>query len=119
VVVGTRGQTPVAGPQLQSAFGLLSTYVRFTTISAATIRRPAAARDYLRLAPWGIGTLTGTVYPARTGALVQIQEWSGKRWRTIQRLPVARDGTYTGAVPTGSYRVLYNQVTGPTVSIGL
>lgn len=119
VVVGTRGRAAVTGAQLQSAFGLLSTYVRFTTISATAIRRPAVARDYLRLAPWGIGTLTGTVYPAPAGALVQVQGWRGKRWRTIQRLPVANDGTFTVAVPTGSYRILYNQVTGPTVSIGL
>jgi stage II sporulation protein D len=33
VVVGTKGQTTVTGGQLQSAFGLLSTWATFTTIS--------------------------------------------------------------------------------------
>jgi stage II sporulation protein D len=34
-VVGTKGRSPVTGPQLQSIFGLASTYMSFTTISSA------------------------------------------------------------------------------------
>ena len=67
-VVGTHGATAVTGPELQSRFGLMSTYMRFTTVSARAIRRAPhvphlvegdrrvrdlalAARDY-KLAVW-------------------------------------------------------------------
>ena len=40
VVIGTRGTTTVTGSQLQSAFGLLSTWANFITISAAAGQVP-------------------------------------------------------------------------------
>jgi stage II sporulation protein D len=116
VVVGTRGATPVTGPQLQSVFGLMSTYMRFTTISAATVRRSPAARDYLKLTVWD--TLSGSVYPLRRGSSVLVQQRSRKGWRTALRLSPGADGSYRAALSPGSYRVLYGQAAGPTVTIG-
>jgi len=40
VVLGTAGSTTVSGAQLQSAFGLLSTWARFTVISSSPGRAP-------------------------------------------------------------------------------
>ncbi len=83
-VVGTRGLTPVTGLQLQSVFGLMSTYMRFTTISAVRIHRAPAARDYLKLALWD--TLSGSVYPLRPGTPVLVQRLGRKGWHTTLRL---------------------------------
>jgi stage II sporulation protein D len=121
-VVGTRGTTQVTGPELQSLFGLMSTYMRFTTISATTIRRPPIPRasfERVRSPYWGTGTLAGSVYPAGRGAVASIQIWGGKRWRTVKAVRLKRDGAYSAEVAApGRYRVLYGQIAGPTVAIG-
>jgi hypothetical protein len=110
----------------------MSTYMSFTTISARALRRAPhlpelaegdrrvrnlalAARDY-KLAVWD--TLGGTVYPARAAVPVLVQARVRRRWRTILRLRVARDGSYHAALASGSYRIVYGQVAGPTVTIG-
>jgi stage II sporulation protein D len=116
VVVGTHGSTPVTGPQLQSLFGLMSTYMRFTTISASSIRRAPAARDYLKFAIWD--TLSGSVYPARPGASVLVQSRRRRGWRAAFRLSVGRDGSYQAALAPGTYRIVYGQVDGPAITIG-
>jgi hypothetical protein len=57
-IVGTRGSTSVTGAQLQSAFGLATTYAAFTTISTTVSH----------------GALAGSVYPARPrGGSVTVQ----------------------------------------------
>jgi SpoIID/LytB domain protein len=126
-VVGTRGQTSVTGPQLQSAFGLLSTYMRFTTISASRVVRPRASVDALwRLRPaalravlGGPPSLSGAVFPASRGAAVVLQHWTRHGWRNVGRTRIGTEGTYQLADPgSGSYRVLYDQVAGPTVTFG-
>jgi SpoIID/LytB domain protein len=121
-VVGTGGTTRVTGPQLQSVFGLMSTYMHFTTISAVTIQRaqaPRATFERVRSPFWTTGTLAGSVYPAGRGATVSIQALTGKRWHTVRRLRVGSTGSYSARVAApGSYRVLYGQVAGPTVAIG-
>ncbi|HTX33245.1 MAG TPA: SpoIID/LytB domain-containing protein [Solirubrobacteraceae bacterium] len=121
-VVGSQGTTQVTGPELQSLFGLMSTYMRFTTISATTISRPRISRaafERVRSPYWGTGTLTGTVYPAGRGAVVSIQIWGGKHWRTVKTLRLRDNGTYRVEVAApGSYRALYGQVAGPTVALG-
>jgi stage II sporulation protein D len=119
-VVGSRGATAVTGPQLQSVFGLMSTYMRFTTISAATIHRPPVSRAAFERvrSPFWTGVLTGNVYPAGRGAVVSIQAWTGKRWRTVRRVRVGSGGRYQVQLATpGSYRALYDQVAGPTVAV--
>jgi stage II sporulation protein D len=121
-VVGTRGTTDVTGPQLQSAFGLMSTWMRFTTISATTIRRghvPRAAYEHVLSLPWSSATLSGTVFPYAKRATVAIQVQTRKGWRTVARVRVGFGGGYTVQLAaTGSYRVVYDQVAGPTVTIG-
>ena len=116
-VVGTRGVTSVTGPQLQSAFGLMSTYLRFTTISAARVKRRTFA--HMATQSWGVGTLGGTVFPASRGEFVTIQVRSRRRWRTIQRVRVGTHGAYTAQVrDTGTYRVVFDQAIGPTITLG-
>jgi stage II sporulation protein D len=41
-IVGTRGTTPVTGPQLRSRFGLFDTWAFFTTVSSSAKRAPLA-----------------------------------------------------------------------------
>ena len=120
-VVGTRGTTQVTGPQLQSAFGLLSTYMRFTTISAVTIHRatlPRAAFEHVKTPVWSQATLSGSVFSAPGGALVTLQTATRRGWHALRRIRLGRDGSYTADLPAGRYRVLYEQVVGPTVTVG-
>jgi hypothetical protein len=68
---------------------------------------------------WTTETLTGSVYPAARRAVVSLQLWSGKRWHTVARVRVGSQGTYRARLAApGSYRVLYNQIAGPTVTTG-
>jgi stage II sporulation protein D len=115
-VLGTRGVTRVTGPQLQRVFGLMSTYMRFTTISAARVRRKPAARDYLKLSVWN--TLSGSVYPARPGSPILVQTSGRHGWHTTLRVSAGSDGSYQAALSPGSYRIVYARVAGPTVTIG-
>lgn len=119
-VVGTRGITQVTGPELQSRFGLMSTYMRFTTISAQTIhRKPVSHAAFERLrAPFlNLEPLRGTVYPAPRGALVSLQRLTRKGWQTVRRIRVGSGGSYSAWAAPGAYRVLYEQVAGPTVTV--
>ncbi len=116
-VVGTRGATSVTGPQLQSLFGLMSTYMRFTTISATRISRRTT--PHLATQSWSLATLTGAVFPALRDGAVTIQVRSRRGWRTIQRVRVRAGGGYTAQVgDTGSYRVVYDEVIGPVITLG-
>jgi stage II sporulation protein D len=127
VVVGTRGKTAVTGPQLQALFGLPSTYMRFTTLSATKHHRPrfvGAALD--RFYPTALQSaaraqlamLSGFVFPATKGSIVAIQRRTVKRWRTVRRLRVGRSGSYSWSVAAkGSYRVFYEGVAGDAITI--
>jgi stage II sporulation protein D len=121
-VVGTHGTTSVTGPQLQSAFGLMSTYMRFTTLSASKTTRgtvPRAAFEHVRSVPWGSGTLSGSVFPAARRAVVAVQVRTRKGWRAVERVRTRADGSYTARVSaTGTFRVVYSGVVSPTVTIG-
>ena len=126
-VVGSRGKTSVTGPQLEQLFGLPSTYMRFTTISAARRHRPAASRDSLaRVYPTALRAvarssgwmLSGFVFPASKGSTVAIQRRTGKRWRTVRRLRVGAAGGYAISLRRGSYRVLYGGLAGDPVTLG-
>jgi stage II sporulation protein D len=127
-VVGSRGTTPVTGPQLQQLFALPSTYMRFTTVSSVTIRRPAPALDvrggvhpgwFDAMDVAGAPTLIGFVFPAAKGSVVAIQLHRGKRWETVRRIRVGSAGGYSTTIaPARAYRVLYDGVAGPTVTAG-
>jgi stage II sporulation protein D len=125
VVVGTGGSTNVTGPQLQSAFGLLSTYMRFTTISmardAGSGSGPAARGSSLRaVAASRIPGVSGDVFPAVAGARITLERLTPHHgWRALRRVGVAPTRAYDFAlVDSGHYRVIYDQVAGPTVSVG-
>jgi stage II sporulation protein D len=125
-VLGSGGSTTVTGPQLQSAFGLMSTYMSFSTISSTATDAPARARPHLAmlgaalervaLPPPG---LHGKVFPARRGARVRVQERVGSRWLTVRRrVRLRRRGTYSVRLGhAGLYRVVYRGLDGPAVRV--
>jgi hypothetical protein len=137
-VIGTAGSTTVTGAQLQGAFGLLSTWASFTTISAAAGHTPPpsptpssggahAASDLavlsqlkraFALAGQTVPVLRGSVVPARKGDSVTIQARAGKEWRPISRVRLGRGGAYTVRVPgPGVYRTVYRGLDGPSVVV--
>lgn len=99
-VVGSRGRTIVSGATLQGIFGLATTYA-FTTISSTVSGR----------------TLTGAVYPARTGWTVWVQASTNAGWHTIARAAVGSRGTYSAPLPAaGTYRPQFQRISGPSVT---
>jgi len=139
-VVGTKGTTSVTGTHLQQAFGLLTTYAAFTTITtlpgggpvgAASADRPrlpsgdAGAQAVAALIPLvrsmvagALPALHGSVFPAAGGATVAIQEQQHGSWQTVTSVQLQRDGSYQAQLPgSGTYRVVYRGIDGPAVSI--
>lgn len=100
-VVGTRGQTEVSGGELQSAFGLYSTWAAFTTISTLDPRN----------------FVSGRVYPAPRRSVAFVQAWAGRGWRTVRRTGVSPSGYYRVRVPPGRYRIVYASLPGPAVIV--
>ena len=110
-VIGTGGTVSVTGSQLEGAFGLLSTWAAFTTISSSASPTPAAAprvvsdnlarssrRSSARSGRWTTPsqTLSGNVVPAGKGAHVTLEVRAGKRWRRDRRCAAsARGGSYS------------------------
>ena len=95
-VIGTGGTVSVTGSQLEGAFGLLSTWAAFTTISSTASPTPAAAphivsnnlAEVLSQVKRAFGqmanatqTLSGAVFPAGKGAHVTLRSGPGGRWR--------------------------------------
>lgn len=126
-VVGSRGVTSVTGPQLEGVFGLPSTYVRFTTVSSAKVHRPPASNDMItHLYPAALPRvlrgprwmLDGSVFPASKGSPVTVQRLGRKGWRNVERIRADASGSYAVALGAGTYRVVYDAVAGPSVSIG-
>jgi stage II sporulation protein D len=138
VVIGSAGSTTVTGAQLQGAFGLLSTWASFTTISAAAGQTPPpsstpssgganAASDLavlsqlkraFALAGQTVPVLRGRVVPARSGDSITIQARAGKEWRPISRVRLGRGGAYSTQVPRpGVYRTVYRGLDGPSVVV--
>jgi stage II sporulation protein D len=134
-VLGTGGSTTVTGSELEGAFGLLSTWAQFTTISstaapapAAAVAKPHAASSDLaiiaqmktlfgQLADSG-QTLTGTIFPAGKGTHVTVQVREGAHWRKAAVARVSRGGSYAVRVTiAGVYRVVYRGLSGPSVVV--
>lgn len=131
-VIGTHGTVSVTGSQLEGAFGLLSTWAAFTTISSSAAPTPTAAagdakgeeaviaqmkRVFGQMAN-ASQTLSGTILPAREGAHVTIQVRAGKHWRRSGVAPVGSGGAYAVRVTTpGTYRVVYRGLDGPSVVV--
>jgi stage II sporulation protein D len=132
-VIGTKGSITVSGAQLQSAFGLLSTWASFTTISGSAGQAPVTgpvhgATDLgvitqLKRAFALIGertpVLQGRVVPARAGDSVTVEMRAGKRWRRVGSVRLGKRGAFAiGVGRPGVYRTVYRGLDGPSVTIG-
>lgn len=107
-VVGTKGSSTLSGGALASLFGLLSTNVSFTTISARA-----------GVAAGGVHTLTGTVFPAPTGSTITLQRRLGSRWSVVSNARMLT--AYRFVLPVtaaGVYRVGWGSVSGPPINVG-
>jgi stage II sporulation protein D len=131
-VIGTAGTTTVTGSQVQSAFGLPSTWASFTTISTVAGRVPTpggvhAATDLavitqlkraFALAGETIPVLRGSVVPAGNGATVMIEVRAGNGWRKSSTVRLGKRGGYAVRVPrAGTYRAVYRGLDGPSVVV--
>jgi stage II sporulation protein D len=149
-VVGSAGSTTVTGATLQNDLGTPSTWMSFTTVSAAgiktvstvsapavtsttqTVTTPAtsstptpqsggvglAASLRGHLLPGRAYAVTGTIFPAVAGATVTVQLQIGRSWTSVTSGAQDTSGDYSIPVPTvGTYRVLYNGIVGPTISV--
>jgi stage II sporulation protein D len=140
-VVGSGGTSRVSGSQLQQAFGLLTTYAAFTTITTQSGEVPSAARAsgkrvtiphgesgdqavvalvplVRNLVAGSLRALHGTIFPVQSGAQVQIQQHSSGSWHTVTRCSLQTDGSYQAPLPgPGSYRVVYRGLDGPAVTV--
>ena len=131
-VIGTRGTARVTGSQLERAFGLLSTWARFTTISLSTDPTPTAAagdttgeeaviaqmkRVFGQMAN-ASQTLHGTIVGAGIGAVVTVEVRAGDHWRKRSVVRLGTGGAYAvRVVGAGIYRVVYRGLDGPSVVV--
>ena len=132
-VLGTRGRTRVSGATLRSRFGLYDTWAYFSSIATRKAPPPKAQQPPERAAGEGtggarasrsmtrsrvIGSLAGTVLPARAGELVTVQVRRDGKWRDVIATRVGRDGAYRAAVTrSGLYRVVVRGDAGPAVRV--
>jgi stage II sporulation protein D len=131
-VIGTRGTVSVTGSQLEGAFGLLSTWAAFTTISSSAGPTPTAgpahdAGDLAILSQMkrlfgqmanASQTLSGRITPAGKGTHVTIEIRAGKHWLGSGVAAVRADGRYSVRLAfAGVYRVVYRGLDGPSVSV--
>jgi stage II sporulation protein D len=137
-VIGTRGTVSVTGSQLEGAFGLLSTWATFTTISSSTGPTPTPTPTPTAESSRADGvlaiiaqierafgqmdntsqTLRGTIFPGRKGAQAKLEVLHGKRWRRASVVRLGRGGAYAFRVTSpGEYRVVYHGLAGPWVHV--
>jgi stage II sporulation protein D len=141
-VVGTGGRTKVSGAELQSRFGLMSTWARFATVTtnsahvAKGLLIPVIGRaeGFIELANETATEMTaflhallgsrtvpilyGAAFPASTGQTALVQRWVGGNWRTVGKAKLGVGGNYLVRVPArGSYRLAFGGFAGPTVSV--
>ncbi len=132
VVIGTRGSTTVSGAELQGAFGLLSTWASFTTISTS-IAPPAPGgvhpgSDVEIIAQvkrlFGImaasrPVLSGSILPAGKGDTVTLEIRAGRAWRKLGTVRLGKGGEFAVRTPVpGVYRTVYRGLDGPAVNVG-
>jgi stage II sporulation protein D len=131
-VIGTRGVSAVSGDELQSAFGLLSTWASFTTLSTS-VHLPgpgsvhpgsdmeilAQAKRLLGMMAGARPVLAGTIVPARAGDTVTIELRTGRGWRKLGRVTLGKGGAFAVRTPrAGTYRVVYRGLDGLAVNVG-
>ena len=130
-VIGTSGTTTVTGAQLEGAFGLLSTWASFTTISAGTGSAPTPGihgsndlavltqlKQAFALAGKAPSTLRGRIVPARAGDSLSIEHQLGTSWRKLGVVALGPGGAFAVEVPqAGVYRAVYRGLDGPSVLV--
>lgn len=132
VVIGTKGSTTVTGSQLEGAFGLLSTWASFTTISSSAGSAPAnggvhAAGDLAVIAQlkraFGMAgettpVLRGSVVPAGRGDKVTFEVRARKGWTRVGSVRLGKGGSYAVRLSQpGVYRTVYRGLEGPSVIV--
>ncbi len=111
-VRGTRGSTIVDGATLRAKLGLFDTWAYFRTVTSKASRAPsgahaAAARERM---------LSGTIVPARRGAIAQVQALRGGRWMPAGSAWIGRRGAYRWpVVQAGTYRVVFAGAAGAAI----
>jgi len=131
-VIGTRGTVSVTGSQLEGAFGLLSTWATFTTISSSAGPTPTAGPSraegdlaiiaQMKRAFGQMGnasqTLRGSIFPGRKGARATVEVRAGKHWRKSGVVRLGPGGRYSVRLAVvGVYRVVYRGLAGPSVDV--
>lgn len=126
-VIGTRGRTTVTGPQLQQVFGLMSTYMSFTTVtikgaagrgSTSTSGSSSGGASLGSVASSGGRSISGRVFPTRRGVLVLVQKLGRHGWSTTTRVRTIHGGHYSARVPgPGRFRITYGGVGGPAITL--
>jgi stage II sporulation protein D len=139
-IVGSRGTTNVTGPQLQQAFGLMSTYMAFASISSSqgtpgssvgsttggtafssqlpTHTTLAVAAAGFEALPAGPRVLRGNVSPARRGERLGIESRVAGRWRSVARVRARSGGAYRLKLHhRGLYRVVWHGLDGPAITV--
>jgi stage II sporulation protein D len=127
-VIGTGGRTRVSGATLRARFGLLDSWAYFTSIGTRKKKPPADSKtggttppppSAATAGPRPRSILSGSVYPQRVGAEVQIQVRGRTGWRTVTSTSVRRGGRYSAAVArAGVYRVIFSGEAGPPIRVG-
>jgi stage II sporulation protein D len=131
-VIGTAGTRTVTGAQIQSAFGLLSTWATFTTMSSSVKTpapgsvHPGSDMEILSQVKRLFGmmaaarpVLTGAVVPARAGDSALIELRAGRGWRKLGRVRLGKGGAFAVRTPcAGTYRAVYRGLDGPAVNVG-
>ena len=132
VVIGTRGSTTVSGAQLQGAFGLLSTWASFTTMSTSVgapvpaavhpgsdIEIIAQVKRLFGIMASSRPVLTGSILPAAQGDTVTVEIRAGRAWRKLGTVSLGKGGAFALRTPqAGVYRTVYRGLAGPAVKVG-
>jgi stage II sporulation protein D len=135
-VVGTKGRSTVSGSELAQLFGLMSTYMSFTTITSHSVNQPAVTVGQPPAAPapaTGGATLAhgalrrmipspilgGTVFPSRRGVRVTVERRDrAGHYRPVAHVRTGAGGRYRYVTDVaGMYRVAYDGVAGPAVTV--
>jgi stage II sporulation protein D len=131
-VIGTKGSSTATGAQLQSAFGLLSTWASFTTISSTAGQAPVTGAVHgssdlavitqlkraFALVDERTPVLQGRVVPAGPGDTVTFEMRAGKGWRRVGSVRLGKRGAFAVDVGRpGVYRTVYRGLDGPSVVV--
>jgi stage II sporulation protein D len=126
-VIGSGGRTRVSGATLRARFGLFDSWAYFTSIGTKKKKPPASDPKTggtppppakTAAGPHARSILTGSVYPERRGAEVQVQIRVRTGWQTVTSTDVQRHGRYSAAVARpGGYRGIVSGDAGPAIRV--